>query len=597
MLAPGGVAYVSTPNLLTLAPPGAEKSDNPWHVHEYRAEEFRALCEAHFPRVELLGLFHARKLRAHELALRLGWDRVHKRLGLTKPFYDRFTPAIAASDFAPARRATSTARSTSSPSAMRRMSRRARDRRRPGDRPALPHALRRGLRDLPVRRGVAVRRGDPLLPAGAGGGARPDDDGDPGARRPARGRGRARAAAASSWSSGGSAPPKPTWARSPPECRAACEAERGPLPAGAGAARRGRRRPAGAVPAGGAARGGWRCGVLGRDPRGAAAAGDPARACALQLDAGIRSHRRRFGWDGRLLAAGVRLRARASSGAWPSTGVGWFCVDQSAHEEPLAALAPVAHRGRAGGAADRLGGDRLALVARRLPLRPRPRPVRRQIAARDADLEGRRRRLRPGRRRRRGAAPGGRVPRRGRRPPARLRRRARAPRPARLRDRHRAARPLVVGGAGLARGGAGGRRGGRACGCSPCRRRSPSTSRGAARCAPRPGARRRTSAPGTRRRSPTSPGAARRLELRLLRALSRRPARRRAPLRAARELLAVQASDWAFLDGRGQAGDYAFQRATDHAGALLEAIDCRSDTDPRMRSLAPDLSLAPLLEP
>jgi SAM-dependent methyltransferase len=99
MLAPGGVAYVSTPNLLTLAPPGAEKSDNPWHVKEYRAEEFRALCEAHFDPVELLGLFHAGKLRAHELAIKLGWDSVHKRLGLTKPFYDRFTPAIAASDF------------------------------------------------------------------------------------------------------------------------------------------------------------------------------------------------------------------------------------------------------------------------------------------------------------------------------------------------------------------------------------------------------------------------------------------------------------------------------------------------------------------
>jgi len=99
MLAPGGVAYVSTPNLLTLAPPGAEKSDNPWHVKEYRAEEFRALCEAHFGRVEMLGLFHARKLRAHELAIKLGWDSVHKRLGLTKPFYDRFTPAISSSDF------------------------------------------------------------------------------------------------------------------------------------------------------------------------------------------------------------------------------------------------------------------------------------------------------------------------------------------------------------------------------------------------------------------------------------------------------------------------------------------------------------------
>jgi hypothetical protein len=92
--------YVSTPNLLTLAPPGAEKSDNPWHLREYRAREFRALCERVFDRVELYGLFHARKLRAHELALRAGWDGVHARLGITKPFYDRFTPAISARDFA-----------------------------------------------------------------------------------------------------------------------------------------------------------------------------------------------------------------------------------------------------------------------------------------------------------------------------------------------------------------------------------------------------------------------------------------------------------------------------------------------------------------
>jgi SAM-dependent methyltransferase len=100
MLRPGGTAFVSTPNVLTLAPPGAEKSDNPWHLREYRPEQFRALCESVFEHVEIFGLFHARKLRAHELALKLGWDAVHPRLGLTKPFYDRFTPAIAASDFA-----------------------------------------------------------------------------------------------------------------------------------------------------------------------------------------------------------------------------------------------------------------------------------------------------------------------------------------------------------------------------------------------------------------------------------------------------------------------------------------------------------------
>jgi SAM-dependent methyltransferase len=93
------VAYVSTPNLLTLAPPGADKSDNPWHLREYRAREFRALCESVYDRVELYGLFHARKLKVHELALRAGWDGVHPRLGITKPFYDRFTPAISARDF------------------------------------------------------------------------------------------------------------------------------------------------------------------------------------------------------------------------------------------------------------------------------------------------------------------------------------------------------------------------------------------------------------------------------------------------------------------------------------------------------------------
>lgn len=100
LLAPGGTAYISTPNVLTLAPAGADRSDNPWHLREYRHEEFRALCATVFDSVDLLGLFHARKLRAHAIALRLGWDAVHQRLGLTRTFYDRFTPAIASSDFA-----------------------------------------------------------------------------------------------------------------------------------------------------------------------------------------------------------------------------------------------------------------------------------------------------------------------------------------------------------------------------------------------------------------------------------------------------------------------------------------------------------------
>ncbi len=100
LLAAGGAAYVSTPNVLTLAPAGAPKSDNPWHLREYRAEEFKALCGSVYDEVQLLGLFHARKLRAHAVALSLGWDAVHTRLGLTRRFYDRFTPSISTGDFA-----------------------------------------------------------------------------------------------------------------------------------------------------------------------------------------------------------------------------------------------------------------------------------------------------------------------------------------------------------------------------------------------------------------------------------------------------------------------------------------------------------------
>jgi 2-polyprenyl-3-methyl-5-hydroxy-6-metoxy-1,4-benzoquinol methylase len=95
-----GTVFVSTPNVLTLAPKGAPRSDNPWHVREYRAGQFEQLCASCFATVELHGLFHAGKLRAHERALSMGWDAAHARLGLTRRFYGWLVPAIASSDFA-----------------------------------------------------------------------------------------------------------------------------------------------------------------------------------------------------------------------------------------------------------------------------------------------------------------------------------------------------------------------------------------------------------------------------------------------------------------------------------------------------------------
>jgi len=99
LVEPRGRVWLSTPNVLTLAPKGAERSGNPWHVHEYRSGEFEQLCRANFGTVQMFGLFHARRLRAHELALRAGWDSVHQTLGVSERFYARFTPSISVRDF------------------------------------------------------------------------------------------------------------------------------------------------------------------------------------------------------------------------------------------------------------------------------------------------------------------------------------------------------------------------------------------------------------------------------------------------------------------------------------------------------------------
>jgi 1,4-alpha-glucan branching enzyme len=90
--------------------------------------------------------------------------------------------------------------------------------------------------------------------------------------------------------------------------------------------------------------------------------------------------------------------------------------------------------------------------------------------------------------------------------------------------------------------------------------------------------------------------AGRRLELRLLRAIGEGlggPAAER----AARELMAAQSSDWAFLDRRKQAGDYPYARAAGHGARMLEAIDSPGRQEPRLSNLAPDLSLTPLWSP
>lgn len=62
--------------------------------------------------------------------------------------------------------------------------------------------------------------------------------------------------------------------------------------------------------------------------------------------------------------------------------------------------------------------------------------------------------------------------------------------------------------------------------------------------------------------------------------------------RALRELLALQASDWAFALTHGTAGDYPRERAAGHADALDAALAEPAGIDARLRNLAPWLDLS-----
>ena len=72
--------------------------------------------------------------------------------------------------------------------------------------------------------------------------------------------------------------------------------------------------------------------------------------------------------------------------------------------------------------------------------------------------------------------------------------------------------------------------------------------------------------------------------------------------RAARELLALQSSDWAFQVTRDLAADYPLTRMNAHSESLDAALGALRDSrsavpTPALRNLAPDLDVSPLLAP
>ena len=214
-------------------------------------------------------------------------------------------------------------------------------------------------------------------------------------------------------------------------------------------------------------------------------------ALHLQLDAGIRSHRRRFGWEGGFwlpecaYAPGLEWRLAEE-------GVNWFCVDQSRHRPSLEALAPIATE--AGPVALPIDWEAIQWL---WSLQGYPSdPAHAQFAG--ESLRGVRIWKVGG---------GGYDPVAG---AAAARRQAGEFLAAAACSSSRSTPSCSATGGRRARSGSATsspapmRRG---CACSPCPRRSPSTSRSSCRSAPRPGVRRRTCAPGTRRLWPTSPGA------------------------------------------------------------------------------------------
>ncbi|MDP9134786.1 MAG: DUF1957 domain-containing protein, partial [Actinomycetota bacterium] len=94
---------------------------------------------------------------------------------------------------------------------------------------------------------------------------------------------------------------------------------------------------------------------------------------------------------------------------------------------------------------------------------------------------------------------------------------------------------------------------------------------------------------------------ARSAELRTVAAATARTPAGPAFERAARELLAIQASDWPFQVTRELADEYPVQRLQGHLAAHDAALGALTDSaavpEPSLRNLAPDLALSSLAAP
>lgn len=101
VLAPGGLCVISTPNRLLISP-GRDEPVNPFHIREYDLRQFLQFMRAFYESVEILGVFHARRLRLHDVLSRRNFSQFCLDVSprLERLFYrPHFIPSIRTRDF------------------------------------------------------------------------------------------------------------------------------------------------------------------------------------------------------------------------------------------------------------------------------------------------------------------------------------------------------------------------------------------------------------------------------------------------------------------------------------------------------------------
>jgi SAM-dependent methyltransferase len=100
VLAPEGVALLSTPNRLTISQ-GSETPINPFHLREFTPEEFRSALDGYFETVEVKGLFHTRWLRLNEKVPLVDFIRVYEMKRYNPRYWTHMllAPRVGTADF------------------------------------------------------------------------------------------------------------------------------------------------------------------------------------------------------------------------------------------------------------------------------------------------------------------------------------------------------------------------------------------------------------------------------------------------------------------------------------------------------------------